>query len=186
MGATISVIESALSIKNDDRPPSGSTTPPSNRPSLSPPLRCSTRGCAGDQETTAKYHHNTIPGDDSCSVDFTTRQMDEDDLAQEAASLLKVAAGVLHGMRAQDDMAAALQSVAGPAAGPPAARTGEFFYTFFMNISTSYPPFLTTTYAYFDFVPTQVAKVDAPRNRRRGEGRRSLASLVARRDARVL
>ena len=156
MGATISVIESALSIKNDDRPPSGSTTPPSNRPSLSPPLRRSTRGCAGDQETRpAKYHHSTIPGDDSRSVDFTTRRMDEDDLAQEAASLFKVAAGVLHGIRAQDDAAAALQSVAVPAAGPPAARTGEFFYTFFMNISTSYPPFLTTTYAYcFDFVPT--------------------------------
>ena len=52
--------------------------------------------------------------------------MDEDDLAQEAASLLKAAAGVLHGMRAQDDAAAARQSVAVPAAGPPAARTGEF------------------------------------------------------------
>ena len=133
MGATISVIESALSIKNDDRPPSGSTTPPSNRPSLSPPLRRSTRGCAGDQETTAKYHHNTIPGDDSCSVDFTTRQMDEDDLAQEAASLLKVAAGVLHGIRAQDDAAVALQSLAAAADGTPVARTGEFFINFFIN-----------------------------------------------------
>ena len=115
--------------------------------------------------------------------------MDEDDLAQEAASLLKVAAGVLHGMRAQDDMAAALQSVAGPAAGPPAARTGEFFYTFFMNISTSYPPFLTTTYAYcFDFVPTYLGgKGGRPKKSKKGGGRRSFASLYrARRDARVL
>ena len=69
--------------------------------------------------------------------------MDEDDLAQEAVSLLKAAVCVLHGMRAQDDMAAALQSVAGPAAGPPAARTGEFFINFVINISTSYPPLLT-------------------------------------------
>ena len=117
MEATLSVIESALSIEDDDRPPSDSPTPPSNRPSLSPPLRRITRGSAGDQETSqAKYHHSTIPGDDSRSVDFTTPRMDEDDLVQiKAASLLKAAAAVLHGRCGWDDAAAALESLAVPA-----------------------------------------------------------------------
>ena len=127
MGSSLSVIDSALSIQDTDRPPSDSPPPPSNLPSVSPLLRRSTRSCAGDQETSqAKYHHSTIPGDDS--VDFTTLRMDKDDLAQDqASSLLKAAAGVLHGIRAQDNEAAALQRlVASQAAG--AARTGEFFY----------------------------------------------------------
>ena len=128
MGSSLSVIESALSIEDNDHPPSGSPTPPSNLPSVSPLIRHSTRiSCAADQETSqAKYHHSTIPGDDS--VDFTTLRMDKDDLAQDkAASLLKAAAGVLHGLRARDDAAAALESLAVPAAGSPAAQTGGCF-----------------------------------------------------------
>jgi hypothetical protein len=129
MGTALSVIESTLSVKDDDLPPSGSPTRCIDIPTLSPPLRRSTRGCAGDQDASpapTKYHHSNIPGDDSRSVDFTTPRMDEDDLVQiKAASLLKAAAGVLHGLRARDDAAAALESLAVPAA---AARTGEFFY----------------------------------------------------------
>ena len=64
--------------------------------------------------------------------------MDEDDLAQEAASLLKVAAGVLHGIRARDDAAATLQSIAAPADGSPAAQTGEFFFSILTTLSLQF------------------------------------------------
>ena len=49
-----------------------------------------------------------------------------------AACILKAAAGVLHGMRTRDDVAAALQSLVTrtPTARPPAAQTGEFYFIF--------------------------------------------------------
>ena len=48
-----------------------------------------------------------------------------------AATVLKAAVGVLHGMRTRDDAAAALQSLAVLAtAGPPATQTGEFCFIF--------------------------------------------------------